>query len=59
MPVVLEPEEVGAWLDPDTPPARLQALLASRPWQGMRRDLVNPIVNSVKNDVPACIEPLA
>ncbi len=58
MPVVLEPEEVAVWLDPETPPARLQALLATRPWHGIRRDPVNPIVNSVKNDVPACIEPL-
>lgn len=58
MPVVLEPEEFRAWLDPETPAARLQDLLASRPWQGVRRERVNPIVNSVKNDVPACVEPV-
>jgi len=59
MPVVLEPEEVGAWLDPHTPAPQLEALLASRPWPGMRRTPVNPIVNSWKNDVPACVEPVA
>jgi putative SOS response-associated peptidase YedK len=58
MPVVLEPEGVAAWLDPATPAPKLKALLDSRPWHGVRRDAVNPIVNSVKNDVPACIEPL-
>jgi len=58
MPVVLDSAGIAAWLDPHTPPARLQALLAARPWQGILRERVNPIVNSVKNDIPACIEPL-
>ena len=59
MPVLLEPPELAAWLDPRTPSADAQALLRPRPWPGIERHRVDPVVNSWKNDVPACVAPLA
>lgn len=59
MPVILEPESYGLWLDPATrASAPLRALL--RPFQGERM-LAYPVstrVNSPRNDDPACAAPL-
>lgn len=51
MPVILEPEDEGRWLAQATIPAALGAeKIAHHP--------VSALVNSPKNDVPACLEPL-
>jgi putative SOS response-associated peptidase YedK len=56
MPVVLEPKDLATWLDPHASAAHLQALVQSRPWSGIARRRVDPVVNNWRNDVPACIE---
>lgn len=47
-----------AWLDPSTPQEALRPLLTPRPWPGVTKHLVSTFVNAVKNDSPACIEPV-
>jgi putative SOS response-associated peptidase YedK len=59
MPVVLEPKDLATWLDPHAPVAEVQALLRTRPWAGIERSRVDPVVNNWRNDVPACVVPLA
>jgi putative SOS response-associated peptidase YedK len=59
MPAVIPPEEFGEWLDPDTPPQRLQQLLRPYPAERMRAYPVSRRVNDVRNDDAACIEPFA
>jgi putative SOS response-associated peptidase YedK len=58
MPVILDSAAQAAWLDPLTPAEGLLELL--RPYDG-RLEMydVAPLVNDVRNDVPACIEPFA
>jgi putative SOS response-associated peptidase YedK len=58
MPVILEPEDFDMWLDPGDDPE--QGLHLLRPYPAAKMDAypVSTIVNSPKNDVPACIEPL-
>jgi putative SOS response-associated peptidase YedK len=59
MPVVLNPEDYAAWLD--TPPAKAASLvpiLQPSPAKGWSERAVSTLVNSPKNDVPACIVPL-
>ncbi|MGD9124593.1 MAG: SOS response-associated peptidase [Desulfarculaceae bacterium] len=58
MPVILKPEDEGAWLDPElTDPGRLTSLLRPYPAGLMKGYGVSPLVNSVKNDSPQMIEP--
>lgn len=58
MPVILEGDEREAWMDPEAPPANLQALM--RPWGGeLRAHPVSTRVNSPRNEGPELIEPLA
>jgi putative SOS response-associated peptidase YedK len=59
MPVILDPVDYEAWLDPQRSEAEeLEYLL--RPYEGELTAInVNPIVNNVKNDVPECVEPRA
>ena len=58
MPVMLMPDDYDRWLDGDEEPDALRALL--RPYDAslMKAYEVSRIVNSVKNDVEECIEPL-
>ena len=58
MPVILLPEDYDRWLDGDETPETLRALL--RPFDPalMKAYEVSRVVNSVRNDVEACIEPL-
>ena len=59
MPVILRPEDEPLWLNRAIQdPARLQHLLCPYPSSELEAYPVSPIVGQVKNDVPACIEPL-
>lgn len=58
MPVILDPEDYDAWLDPrvriTTP---LESLLRPFPAEDMGFEVVNPRVNNVRNDDPECLAP--
>lgn len=57
MPVILRDDAVDRWLDPAvTDAATLQPLLAPTPADLMVGVPVSPLVNSVRNDGPACLE---
>ncbi len=59
MPVIIEPEDYGVWLDPKADPKReLPHLL--RPYRdgSLTAYPVSTTVNYAGNDVPACIEPI-
>jgi putative SOS response-associated peptidase YedK len=58
MPVILEPEDYDRWLADDTPPDDLRALLKPFPAERMRAVAVSRVVNNVRNDTEACIEPI-
>lgn len=57
MPVILDPVDYDAWLDPRLTDADdLEYLL--RPYEGeLQATDVDPIVNNVKNDTPQCVQP--
>lgn len=57
IPVILRPESEGGWLDPGARTERLNELLL--PFSGGELEAyeVSPLVNSPKNDSPACAEP--
>ena len=58
MPVVLPgPEKWDAWLDPDLDGPAACELLLSLPSEQLRVRPANPLVNSVANDGPGCLEP--
>ena len=58
MPVILPPEVVDEWLDPqETDLDRLQKLLRPPPDDFLTMRRVSQRANSVKNDDPSCIEP--
>ena len=59
MPVILPERAEAAWLDPaqeDT--EALQSLLVPYPSELMTAYAVSPLVNSVKNNAPECIQPV-
>lgn len=58
MPVILRPGDEQAWLAADTPAERCRALC--QPYADDQLELypVSALVNSPKNDVPACVAPL-
>jgi putative SOS response-associated peptidase YedK len=59
MPVILQPEHYDVWLDRSMKDTDfLQALLQPFPPEKMTAFEVSKYVNSVRNDGPACIEPL-
>ena len=58
MPVILEPEDFQMWLDPGPNPLDALHLFRSYPAHKMAAYPVSTIVNSARNDTPACIEPL-
>jgi putative SOS response-associated peptidase YedK len=58
MPVILPREDYDHWLSPETPPGDLAALTVPYDAGKMRAYKVSTLVNSVKNDTPACIEPV-
>lgn len=58
MPVIIEPGDFDAWLDPHTKPADAQTLV--RPYAlSMHAYRVSTRVNSPRFNDPSCIEPLA
>lgn len=59
MPVMLEPDDFARWLDPETPLSDLKAMLRPAAPERLRAYKVGTMVNAVKNDGPACFEPLA
>jgi putative SOS response-associated peptidase YedK len=60
MPVVIPPESFDIWLDPDIhDPGRLAHLLRPFHPDEMRAYPVSTLVNNVRNDSAACIEPVA
>jgi putative SOS response-associated peptidase YedK len=59
MPVVLAPDDCGAWLDPKADAADLQLLLKPYPAEATEAFPVSTLVNNVRNNRPECIEPAA
>ena len=57
MPVILPLEAHRTWLDPGRDPSELRSLLVSFAEGGLRAHPVSTLVNSVRNDMPECIEP--
>jgi putative SOS response-associated peptidase YedK len=57
MPVILEPADQAAWLDPDTPAERLLALLRPCPDALLRAWPVGPRVSDARNEGPELMEP--
>ena len=59
MPVILPPEQHDLWLDPAvTEFARVLPLLAQYPADEMALEPVSTLVNSPRNDSPACLAPV-
>jgi putative SOS response-associated peptidase YedK len=60
MPVILHEKDEGLWLDPELKdPEKLTPLLKPYPSEEMELYVVSTVVNSPKNDVPDCIEPVS
>src|SRR5512135_603654 len=60
MPVILDPADWDAWLDPETKDlAALEALLKPYPAEAMTAWLVSTKVNNPRHDAPDCLERLA
>lgn len=57
MPVILDPGHEADWLDPVTPPAALEAILAGLPAERTAVTEVGPAVNDVRHDAPECLAP--
>jgi putative SOS response-associated peptidase YedK len=57
MPVVLDPDAEAIWLDPEAEAGDLGALLAPAPEDALIAREVSDLVNNVREDGPALIEP--
>jgi putative SOS response-associated peptidase YedK len=57
MPVILDPTDYDAWLDPKADPAHVRSLLRPLPDDAITGTPLKPIVNSVKNNGPECLTP--
>lgn len=57
MPVILDRTGQRLWLDPETDPESLQALLLAPPNAGLQTYVVSRLVNSVSNDSPDLVAP--
>ncbi|KAA0598786.1 SOS response-associated peptidase [Azospirillum lipoferum] len=57
MPVVLDPADWDAWLDPATPLPVVEGLIRSAPEEWLDVLPVGPKVNSVRNDDCSCLDP--
>ena len=59
MPVILHEKDEGMWFDPQSSDTdKLSTLLKPYPSGEMEVYKVSTIVNSPKNDIPTCIEPI-
>jgi putative SOS response-associated peptidase YedK len=56
MPVVLTPDHFGEWFDTDATVDRLKELLVPAPTDRLTVLKLKPVVSSVRNDGPACLE---
>jgi putative SOS response-associated peptidase YedK len=57
MPVILAPDDYDLWLDPEfESKEKLVSLLRPFPADDMSAHPISTLVNSPRNDVPACIE---
>lgn len=56
MPVILEPQDFAAWLDPKAPADQARALLKPAPVETLRAYKVSRAVNSTAHDGPQLIE---
>lgn len=59
MPVLLAPDQVDAWLDPQADTEQLVADLGPYPSEAMRAYPVDARVGNVYNDAPNLVEPIA
>lgn len=59
MPVILDPADYAAWLDPDAERPALEALLAPYPAERMETWPVSTRVNSPRNDDPSLLDKVA
>ena len=59
MPVVLEPAQFPAWFDPEGTREGLEEMMVPAADDVLEAYEVDRQVNSVRNDGPACIEPIA
>jgi putative SOS response-associated peptidase YedK len=59
MPVIIQPDKRGVWLNRESDPARLVELLKPLPSDQIEFHEVSRMVNSPKNNRPECIEPAA
>jgi len=60
MPVILDRADYDKWLAPDChDPEAVVPLLAQFPGERMQRIPVSTLVNSPRNDLPACTEPIS
>ena len=57
MPVVLDPDFEGAWLDPERSPQELMGILVPAPDEALVGREVSDLVNDVREDGPALLEP--
>jgi putative SOS response-associated peptidase YedK len=57
MPVILDPDRFGTWLEPQAEPLVLKALLVPSPAGTLRRRAVSRYVNDPRRDDPRCLEP--
>jgi putative SOS response-associated peptidase YedK len=55
MPVILDPADEAAWLDPGTPPPRLHAMLHALPDAQTHARAVSKAVNDARYDGPECL----
>jgi putative SOS response-associated peptidase YedK len=58
MPVVVPPAGWGTWLDPNADPGELRAMLEPTDEVALRIEPVSDLVNNVRNDGPALIQPI-
>jgi len=59
MPVILDPNDVDTWLDPQlTDPERLKPLFKPYPSDHMEMYPVSDLVYSIRNDSDECIKPM-
>jgi putative SOS response-associated peptidase YedK len=57
MPVILDPADEEEWLDPATPPGRLEQLLHALPNELTHARAVSKAVNDARYDGPECLAP--
>ncbi|WP_437191203.1 SOS response-associated peptidase [Planctomicrobium sp. SH527] len=55
MPVILEPNLFGEWLNPKAEPEFLQSLIQPHEWTGFETVAVSSVVNNARNETPDCL----